>query len=179
MKKLLLAAALLLAGHSAISQKAPTSTATPADAAGSIQALDAKNGFRTYKFGADMVSYANLKLRGKGKYQAIGENMTIGDVKLSSLEFGAQDGKLATVSFGTVGTENAEKLLEILVAQYGPGQTAGYEAQAWKGDVVTMLMQRGGTAPFQFAVIMISSNELMNKASDDRTRAAKKAANDL
>jgi hypothetical protein len=178
MKSLLLITALLLP-LGAAAQNPPPPTVSTVEVAGSIEALDAKNGFRNYKFGTDITAYENLRPKGKGMYHATAENMSIGDVKLNGLEFGAQDGKLATVSLSTLGTKNVEKLLDILVAQYGPGQAAGYEAQAWKGSLVTMVMQRGGTAPFQFAIVLISSNELMNKIADDRTRAAKKAASDL
>jgi hypothetical protein len=169
MKALLLAIALL-------TNAAAWAQATPEQG---IEALDTKAGFRTYKLGTPASQYPNLRARGKAGYVAQGESMSIGDVRLNGLNFSVYKDQLAGVNFSTMGSANVEKLITTLVAEYGPGQAAGYQTQAWKGNVVTMLAVKGGHAPYEFVIVSITSNALMAEETADKAALGKKAAKDL
>lgn len=105
--------------------------------------------------------------------------MKIGDVKLSTLSFKEYKGKLSGIILGVTGAKDMDNLLAILTAQYGQGQDEGYNIRTWRGKLVTMLSQSGGTGQFPFALYIISSNELDAQRNAESKQAAKKAAGDL
>lgn len=155
-----------------------------------VEALDAKNGFRQYKLGTPVADYPTLKLRTKNMYVAPSEVLTVGDVKLMSLGFSAYKDKLAVVMFSAMGEANCDKLLEILTAQYGQGKDAGYQKLAWVGQKATMTFEKKtSTASYSglysrpatgvYCVVYIASNALVAEMNSEQNAAAKKAAGDL
>jgi hypothetical protein len=113
--------------------------------AGTIDALDVKNGFRQYKFGTLPSLYPSLKERGKGTFVAPEEPLAIGDVRIGGLAFSTYSGLLSGISFFTMGAENCTKLLAVLVAQYGQPQDVAYNQKAWQGNVVTLFYSKRET----------------------------------
>lgn len=156
----------------------------------SVEALDAKNGFRQYKLDSPITDYPNLKPRANNAYLAPNESMLIGDAKLMTLAFVSYKGKLAGIALGAMGEVNSNKLLEILIAQYGPGQEAGYQKLAWVGGKVTMSFEKKTStsayrSPYSSASIgsycevYITSNSLVAEMNAEKNAAAKKAGSDL
>jgi hypothetical protein len=188
------ALALLLTAtvaHSQTTPPPPTQAEMRAKAAkefenapANTETLDAKNGFRQFKFGTPVSQYPTLRERAKGLYTAPEEPMTVGDVKLRTLLFSTQNGLLSGVNFGTYGEANCQKILEALEAQYGPGKDIAYNKKAWIGNTVTMLYERktsygAYSVSIVYADVYISNNAMNDQASAEKKAAAKKAAADL
>ncbi|RZJ94664.1 MAG: hypothetical protein EOO60_02540 [Hymenobacter sp.] len=159
MKKLLLAG-LLLPGLPALAQASAAAVATQPAPAASVSALDTKNGFRTYLLGTPISAYPQLKRKGKDLYQSPTEPLLVADIPLTSLNFTSYKGRLASIAFGTLGTDNIEKLLAIFTSEYGPSTSANAVLQTWIGKSVTMYVTRVGAGDGEVCIVMIKSNEL-------------------
>lgn len=171
-----LLAALLAAAAPALAQTTPP----PAEQeAGSIEALDAKNGFRQYKLGAPIADYPNLKSKGKLGYIAPNESMNVGEFKISSLSFSAYEGRVSSIMFMASGLKDTHGIISALKAQYGEGEDTGNNMQAWKGKKATMYCQAGGTTLYPVCVVILMSNELSDLQKAQGDKAANKAAGDL
>ena len=199
MKKLLLAGLLLSAAPAFAQMQPPPPSQAELRAKeakeleglpATVEALDAKNGFRQYKLGTPVADYPTLKLRNKNTYVAPNESLAVGDVKLMSLAFSAYKERLAVVMFSAMGEANCTKLLAILTAQYGEGKDAGYQRVVWVGDKVTMTFQKKeSTAAVSslyarpvtstYCTVYIASNALLSEMNEADNAAAKKAAGDL
>jgi hypothetical protein len=166
--------------------------ATPGteQAAGTIEALDAKNGFRSYKFGTPKAGLQGLKERSKGVYVAPAEPLKVGEAKLMGLYFGLYDDKLANVVMGAFGDDNCQKLLAALRAQYGPGEQVSSTRIVWQGQLVTMTFEAKQTysaytgvystiRPSNSCTVSIMSNEAIAAEKAAKDAAAKKAGGDL
>lgn len=159
MKKLLLAG-LLLSGLPALAQATSAAeTAQPAPVA-SGSALDTKNGFRTYLLGTPISTYPQLKRKGKDLYESPKEPLLEGDVQLTSLSFTSYKGRLASIVFGTLGTNNIEKLLALFTREYGPSTSTNAVLQTWVGKSVTMYVTRVGGGDREVCIVTMKSNEL-------------------
>lgn len=167
----ILLAGLLLSGLPALAQ-APSAAAAaptyPAPAA-SVSALDTENGFRTYRFGTPVKEYPQLKRIGKDLYESPQEALLVGDVPLTSVRFTSYKGRLASVVFGTLGTDKIEKLLATFTNAYGPSTSANAVLQTWVGKSVTLYVTRVGAGDREVCVVTLKSNELaaMQKAAEN------------
>lgn len=182
--KYALFALALIAAMPVVAQTAPATKAPPVEAAGSIEALDTKNGFRSYRFGTPFSQMPNFQKR-KGFYIDPLERQAIGDVNLNSLKFLEYEGKFSAVIFGTIGNANCAKLLDILTAQYGPPQKETSEAKMWVGNVCSMVVftktsYGAYNTSTSYSMVHISSNALgEQKTGDDQTKAKQAANKDL
>jgi hypothetical protein len=179
--KAYLLAGLLLTGARAFAQTAP---ATTEQEAGNIGALDAKNGFRSYKFGTLISDIPGLLKRDGGLYAAPKEPKKIGDIPLTSIRLVPHNGKLTGVILRTSGEKNIEKLLEVFTLQYGAPQQVGVDTKVWRGDIASMLFKTdvtyigyGVTMPN--VLVYITSNDYLEDIDLEKRSAAKKAADDL
>ncbi len=97
-----------------------------------VAALDAKSGFRTYKFGMAPSAISNLVRikqdpygnRNVFKYTKKDENLLLGPYKLSGITYEFYKDKLMNVTLST-DANNAKGILELLLKLYGNlGQSA-------------------------------------------------------
>jgi hypothetical protein len=181
-----LLAGLLLAAVPALAQTAPPLT----EEAGSIEALDAKDGFRKYKFGTPINEIPGIKKKLGDAYVIPSEELKIGDADLFALFFNAYQGKLSSVVFAASGDENCRKILAALQVQYGPGQEVSSSQMAWNGKKVTLVYEikeqyssyisRYSTPKaYKSCTVYISSNSSVAAMNAEKEAAAKKAAGDL
>jgi hypothetical protein len=186
MKAILLAATLLLATPAAFGQAPVPSSVS----AGTIEALDAKNGFRTYKFGTPISQIEGLQKKGKDNYVSPKEPLKIGEAKLFGLYFGAYHDKLASVVFGAMGADNSQKLLEALMVQYGIGKQVSPDKMVWAGEIVNMSFEiqtsySAYASPYSTSkgskscTVIITSNVAAAEQAAEKKAAAQKAAGDL
>lgn len=156
---------LLLAGTPALAQTAP---AMGTAAAGTIEALDAKNGFRSYKFGTPLSELPTMQKR-RGYYMEPMERRVVNDVPLSKLEFMFFEDKLCSVEMATSGTTEPTRLFNAFVALYGSPQTLNDNKWVWAGQKVTVTFTQrmlvANTAyigiPVKAAVVTIDTNEAL------------------
>jgi hypothetical protein len=159
MKHLLLSILLLAAGP-ALAQQLPTSESAQSAQVGSVSALDAQNGFRTYVLGTPLKDYPHLKRKGEDRYENPKEPLVVEGVKLAGLQFNSYKGRLASITFGTRGTDNIEKLLTLFTNEYGPSTTANEVLQSWVGNKATLYVTRVGSGNEETCIVTFKSNEL-------------------
>ena len=158
--KAFLLAGLLLVGLSAQAQATSAAEANQPAPTGSVLALDTKNGFRTYFLGTPISDYPQLKRKGKDMYESPAEPLLVGDVKLTSLNFTSYKGRLASIAFGTLGTDSIERLLAIFIGEYGPSTSRNEVLQTWVGQKVTLYVTRVGGGDSEIGIVIMKSNEL-------------------
>lgn len=179
MKCYALALGLLFTLPAAAQQESHPSTSI-SEKAGTIAALDEKNGFRAYKFGAPVSAYPDLQKRANYYINPL-ETNKIGDVNIGNLRFVAFEGKLSGILFTTSGADNCHKLLEILRAQYGEPQQADYLRKGWIGSIASLIYEEKtvagayGTA-YTSATVYLLSNALAEEQKAASVDKAKKAA---
>lgn len=183
MKHYLLSALLILAAP-ALAQKKPNSARAAAlktPIVKGVLSLDAKNGFRAYKFGTPMDKISGLR---KVDVQAFDGNvferpsepMGIGPVHLSSLLFIGIKGRLGGIVFTCSGDANNTNLLAILKQQYGPGLEYSESHVSWPGKRVSM----DYSIVDEKCTVVIGSNAAANERAGIADDAAiKKGAGDL
>jgi hypothetical protein len=159
MKKIFFAG-LLLSGLPALAQVTAAAETTQPAPATSVSTLDAQNGFRTYLLGTPIKDYPQLKRTNKDLYESPTEALLVGDVQLTSLSFTSYKGRLASIVFGTLGTDNIEKLLATFTGEYGPSTSANAVLQTWVGKRVTLYVTRVGAGDREVCIVTIKSNEL-------------------
>ncbi|MGI4822244.1 MAG: hypothetical protein ACRYFV_13625 [Janthinobacterium lividum] len=185
MKRYLLSA-LLICSVPALAQTVPPA----GQEAGTIGALDAKNGFRKYKFGTPMKEIPGIQKKLGDAYVVPSEELKIGDADLYAILFNASHDKLSSVVFAATGEENCRKVLAALQAQYGPGEEVSPSQMAWNGKKVTMvfeLKQQYSAYSSRYSTpqahksctVYISSNAAVIEENAEKAAAAKKAASDL
>ena len=162
MKHFILNALLLagLASGSAWAQTVPVAETKQSPQTGSISTLDNQNGFRTYLLGTPIRDYPQLKRKGNNIYESPKESLLIDNVRLTSLNFTSYKGKLASIGFGTNGTDNIEKLLAIFISEYGPSTSTNAVLQTWVGNKATLYLTRVGVGDYEICIVTIKSNEL-------------------
>ena len=166
MKNTLLLAALMLGAGPALAQTT-SSIATP-QAAGGIEALDAKNGFRKLRFGTPLAELPTMQKR-RGFYMDPMERQVVNDVPLSKLQFFFFEDKLCSVEMATSGVSEPTRLFNSFVALYGPPQTLNDSKWVWAGQKVTvtftqrMLVANSGYlgVPVKAALVTIDTNEAL------------------
>ncbi len=161
--KYLLLSALLLTGAVAYGQGSPLGGVAQPMQAGSLSALDTQNGFHPYVLGAPLRDYPQLKRTGKDLYESTTEPMTMGDVTVTSLNFTGYKGQLASISFGTRGVDNIDKLVSYFTTLYGPTTSANAVMQRWTGTKATLYVTRVGAGASEIGLIMLNSNEIAAK----------------
>ncbi len=159
MRKVLLAV-LLLSGLPALAQATSAAEPTHPAPAASVSALDTENGFRTYRLGTPVKEYPQLKRTGKDIYESPTEALRVGDVPLTSLRFTSYKGRLASIVFGTLGTDKIEQLLATFTRAYGPSTSANAVLQMWAGKSVTLYVTRVGAGDREVCIMTMKSNEL-------------------
>ena len=82
------------------------------------------------------------------------------DARLTSLNFTSYKGRLASINFGAMGTDNIEKLLKRFAAEYGPSTITNAVLQSWVGSKATLYVTRVGAGEQEIGIIMLKSNEL-------------------
>jgi hypothetical protein len=173
MKRAILLAVLLLAGLGVHAQATPAAEANQSAQTGSISALDDQNGFRTYVLGMPISNYPQLKRKSKELYESPKEPLLLDNVTLTSLNFTSYKGRLASIGFGTLGTDKAEALLRILTAKYGPSTTVNAVLQTWVGNKVTLYVTRVGGGDYEMCMVILKSNELAAAERREQSAAAK------
>jgi hypothetical protein len=167
MKKILLAG-LLLSGLPALAQTTSAAEPTQPAPAASASVLDTNNGFRTYLLGTPISTYPQLKRKGKDLYESPTEPLLAGDVPLTNLSFTSYKGRLASIVFGTRGTDAIEKLVATFTSAYGPSTSTNAVLQTWVGKSVTLYVTRVGAGDGEVCIVTMKSNELAaaQKASE-------------
>jgi hypothetical protein len=159
MRKILLAG-LLLSGLPALAQAPLATEPTSPTPTASVSVLDAENGFRTYRLGAPVKEYPQLKRTGKDIYESPKEALLVGEVPLTSLSFTSYKRRLASIVFGTLGTDKIEQLLATFTRAYGPSTTTNAVLQTWVGKTVTLYVTRVGAGDREVGIMTMKSNEL-------------------
>lgn len=159
MRKILLAG-LLLSGLPALAQAPSAAEAIHPAPTASVSALDTENGFRTYHLGAPIKEYPQLQRTGKELYESPKEALLVGDVPLTSLSFTSYKGRLASIVFGTLGTDKIEQLLATFTRAYGPSTATNAVLQTWVGKSVTLYVTRVGAGDREVGIVTMKSNEL-------------------
>lgn len=148
-----------------------------------LQALDAKNGFRDYRFDDTIDKFKNLKKQidyGDDKsYVSTDENLKIGDAQLSDISYSFYKDKLYSVLIQTKGSINSGKVKAAFQAQYGPGfqRNRFAETYFWFGNKVTLYYDENAIT--HDAAIIISDNGISARIEADKKQAAIKAKSDL
>lgn len=172
MKTLLLAASLLLVGFNSRAQDAATALTQPAQP-GTISALDVQNGFRAYILGTPIKDYPQLKRQSKDLYESPKESLLLSDVRLNKLVFGSYKGRLASITFGTTGGENIEKLVSFFITAYGPSTWQNSVMQRWTGAKATLYVTRVGAGDQEICIVMLKSNGLATEQQREERAAVK------
>jgi len=118
---------------------------TPA-LAGSIDALDAEDGFRDSQFGARVESFEGLELlsasgaRGMEVYVRPADVLELGDATLDGVTYGFYRGELYFVALFASGSRNARAALAQLEKVYGSGTKVNEDASeyVWRGRKVML-----------------------------------------
>jgi hypothetical protein len=139
--------------------------------------LDAKNGFRSYKFGTSIASIKGMQQiesAGDSKYyRLINEKLKIGEASLTKIAYGFYKGQFSSVLIDVNGDSNCDEVLTVLKSQYGEGKKLGGSVN-WFGRKVTLTCSVNYKT--HHSTIIFSSNELAEREKSDRLR---KAASDL
>lgn len=114
--------------------------------AGDLKALDAENGFRDARFGAELTALPDLQLLTDGGaagtqiYVRPDEALAIGDARLDGVTYGFFQERLYFVAIFTSGRRNAQAVLNSFQAAYGPGAAVAGEAVefVWQGSRVML-----------------------------------------
>ena len=169
-RSLLIAIALLSLGPSlALGQDAPA-------AAGSLQALDDKNGFRDAAFGAGLSAFQGMALAqerpdGWKMYTRADDSMAFGAANLSRLTYGFYADQLGRVLLEAVGSD-CERLLGELKIQYGIGyrQNETLEDTWWVGQNVNLQYEKSGEgclATFESKAVLEASTDTTSGGAGD------------
>lgn len=92
--------------------------------AGSLEDLEAKNGFRDLKLGAsfDAVGFSKLSTdKDTTAYTRASDKLEIGSSSLDMIMYAEYDGKLISVSLVAEGKSNCDEIEAVLRAAYGDG----------------------------------------------------------
>lgn len=117
-----------------------------AAAAGGLEDLDARNGFRDARFGAPFESFRGLALlsdggaRGSTLYVRPADELRFGEASLDGVTYGFYAGRLYYVTLFTSGARNGRAALAELERAYGPGQRSSGDADeyVWRGARVLL-----------------------------------------
>lgn len=171
MKKILLLLAFLCFGVSLIAQN--------------VKALDAKNGFRDFKFGDDISTFKDLVLVEESNdgitkfFHISGDKLAIGSSELEVLVYGFYKDKLFSVSIRTKGLTNSRGVLMALQELYGKGvkENRFMEKYMWFGSKVYAVYDENSIT--NDASIMFISRPIVNQKNQDEKQSAKRASDDL
>lgn len=146
-----------------------------------VTALDAKNGFRNYRFGVPIESIKGLRpvsypQFSGGVFERANEPMGVGPVHLTSLYFASSKGRLAAFILACYGSVNAGNLLAVLQQQYGAGLEYPGQHFNWPGKRVTMDYTLDGE---QCVVTIVSNAGAKANAGLADDSAIKKGTKDL
>jgi hypothetical protein len=150
------------------------------------KALDEKYGFREMKFESDVSAYPDLvKLPVEDAngpqqlYTRPSDQLKVGDATLSAIVYEFYNGKLATVTLETVGTNNTIALQDALRAQYGPGYPAlkFTDEVLWTSSKVRMYYRRNSISGD--GRVRMASKEMDKQREQGAKQGAKAAKSDL
>jgi len=159
MREIILAG-LLLSGLPALAQVPSAAESTLPSPTASVSVLDTENGFRTYRLGTPVKEYPELKRISNDLYESPKEALLVGEVPLTSLRFTSYKERLASIVFGTRGTDKIEQLLATFTRAYGPSTTTSAMLQKWVGKSVTLYVTRVGAGDQEVGIVIMKSNEL-------------------
>jgi len=176
MKTVLIACLLVLAAPAFAQTKSRKAPPKETPLIKGVRALDAKNGFRGYKFGMPIESISGLKrvetsLFDGAVYERSNEHKGVGPVQLTSLWFVSVKGRLSAIIMHCYGSVNAGNLLAALQLQYGPGLEYSDAHTSWPGKRVTMDYKLSGSTNEECSVIILSNAAAKQQAglADDAT----------
>ena len=149
-----------------------------------VRALEAKNGFRTYKFGTPIEKISGLRKIDSSDfdgqvYERPAEHMGVGPTRLTSLLFISIKGRLSGFVLGCYGSSNAANLLAILQSQYGSGLVYSDNHVTWPGKKVTMDYTFSGGENEKCTVVILSNTSANERAGLADEKAIKKGTKDL
>ncbi|WP_426492317.1 hypothetical protein [Hymenobacter sp. 102] len=108
---------------------------------GSVRGLDESNGFRGLRFGSPLTESLHLKLlqdKGDEKiYEREDEDLRVGQFSAARIHYKFYKGQFATVTIIVRGPENAQKVLPMFEALYGPGRPDGFSYK-WHGSLAAL-----------------------------------------
>lgn len=171
MKKILLLVAFLCFNVSLIAQN--------------VKALDAKNGFRDFKFGDDISTFKDLieietSNDGNTKvYQISDDKLAIGTSELEKINYSFYKDKFFAVSIKTRGYSNSRGVLRALQELYGKGtqENRYMDNYMWVGSKVFATYDENSVT--NDASIFFLSATIATQRTLDEQESAKKATDDL
>lgn len=147
-----------------------------------LAALDAKNGFRDVKFGAELPKDGWSKVGTEGGmdfYVRATDKLSIGRAQLDSISYAVWKGRIVGVALVTKGAENHAAMLDAFTAAYGEPEQPNrlLEEYRWKSSAVVLFVevQIGG----RMARAAMLSLPAMLEMNAEREAAATAAGQDL
>jgi len=150
-----------------------------------LKALDAKNGFRDFKFGDDVSTFKDLVEVEIGKdgltkfYSITDDKLAIGTNELEKIVYGFYKDVLFTIMITTKGYSSSRGVLQALQEQYGAGSQENrfMEKYNWLGSKVWAFYEENSIS--KNAKIMFLSKPIVDQRTQDEKVSAKKASDDL
>jgi hypothetical protein len=145
---------------------------------GSIDDLDAKNGFRDLRFGAgvgrDMKRAERQDAEVTASYVRKGEDLRIGRAKAKQIRYVFFEDGLTSVIIETAGAENSQALLDVLWAAFGPNINRQAPVQVWNGKKNVAYF---GIEPSGAGRLTLWNREMVTRAvRENEARAAARPA---
>ena len=140
---------------------------------GSVEYLDACNGFKDLKFGTDISECQGMEFDGAKEfgvtyYLRTGDFYKIGDAMLLRINYEFYKGKFSCVSFGAAPGLNSRHLLAVLQQAYGRGTPNGEGQILWLGQKVGAIYTLDD---HDYSDVSIFSKPIaIQKKSDEQTR---------
>jgi hypothetical protein len=154
-------------------------------AAGTLEKLDEKYGFRDVKFETPVAKVPGLKLyyndvkRHTKIYKRPTDKMMIGKYSLASVEYEFYKGVLSSVTIRTKGYINSTGVLKAFQELYGPGSQDNEYIEEYRWSTEKVLMNYEQNSITDDAIIYIWSVPMMDKSREDEAVDAQKATSDL
>lgn len=150
--------------------------------AGSVDVLDAEDGFRGARFGTPIESFQDLELissRGAGGtrlYVRASEELRLGGAVLDGVTYGFYQGDLYFVALFTSGARNADAALAQLERVYGPGRKldGATREYVWKGKRVSLYFREDAVT--SMGMVGITSLSIDRRVKTDRISVPANAA---
>lgn len=143
---------------------------------GSLEALDAKNGFRDVKLGTKVAAMKGLKLRKKeGRnvvYSRAGDSKKFGGAVLEDIGYLFSNGELLSVVLLVKGDHNISATLDALKAGYGEPQQPNQflEKYIWRGEKVVLIFDKNPV--IDSAQVMLTSIEVLQRETERQASEA-------
>jgi hypothetical protein len=159
-----LAASLVFSANALMAQDAQQPKPKP----GSLEFLDAVNGFRGIGFGSEEAKFSGLVLaddQGSLKlFNKKGEDLLIGPAKLTGVTYEFLDGKFFSVVLTTNTKSETSELLAVAVAAFGEGEQIDPDNTVWEGKTAFAHFSENPTTGE--GSLTIGNRELAKKATD-------------